>query len=315
MKLPKRLAEILKKRTASLDELRDGLEKSTIRLQSRLFEKIVEDIILELQLKDGVILDNSHNYRLISKLEKVYETFNIKIIETLLPQVNKGITEIVKVTNNYFKATLINNLPARFERILEGARVLTDLRVGLRMGKMIRGGNIMSMLKIDPAELKQLLSKAVTSQMDRKEFLKIIKENINGTDDKIGSLERQFQRYTYDTYQQYDRAYNAKLAEEFGYTYFVYQGGLIKDSRDFCAAHNNKVWSKEEAEEWDEWTPSKGDYPEGYEVKQKDIYSVPSYLGYPGYDPLTDAGGPRCRHILSFIPDDIAFEMRPELRK
>ncbi|MDD5433993.1 MAG: hypothetical protein PH343_01055, partial [Nitrospira sp.] len=101
MKLPKRLAEILKKRTASLDELRDGLEKATIRLQSRLFEQIVEDIILELQLKDGVILDNSHNYRLISKLEKVYETFNIKIIETLLPQVNKGITEIVKVTNNY----------------------------------------------------------------------------------------------------------------------------------------------------------------------------------------------------------------------
>ena len=71
--------------------------------------------------------------------------------------------------------------------------------------------------------------------------------------------------------QQYDAAYNSKLADEFDMNYFVYQGGLIDDSRDFCAAHNNKVWTREEAGGCGvNWTPSLGEYPAGlYSEKQK----------------------------------------------
>ena len=121
--------------------------------------------------------------------------------------------------------------------------------------------------------------------------------------------------YTYDLYQQYDAAYNMALGNEFGFKYFIYQGGLIDDSRDFCVAHNNKVWSVDEMQTWAEWTPSDGEYPEGYEVKQKDIYDVPSYLGYPGYDPGLNRGGYHCRHALGWINDKLAFKMRPELKK
>jgi hypothetical protein len=126
-------------------------------------------------------------------------------------------------------------------------------------------------------------------------------------------LERQFQRYAYDLYQQYDAAYNLTLGNEFGFNYFIYQGGLVEDSRDFCAAHNNKVWSKEEAEKWSEWTPAEGIYPEGYEVKAKNIYEVPSYMNYIGYDPLIDRGGFNCRHSLGWIADDIAVDMRSKV--
>jgi hypothetical protein len=97
--------------------------------------------------------------------------------------------------------------------------------------------------------------------------------------------------------------------------YFIYQGGLINDSRDFCAAHNNKVWYYKEAFYWGEWTPSKGEYPSGYEIKQIDIYKVPSYLNYPDYDPLIDRGGYNCRHSLGWISEDMAFVLRPELKK
>lgn len=315
MKLPKRLSEIIRKKELLLDDLRSRLENTVLRLQTNLFGDIVENIISRLDVENGRIVDNAANYRLIAEIDKVYETFNVKIIGRLLPQINSGLNSVANLSVGYYELMFLSDLPKRFERIIEATRVLTDLRVGLRAGKMIRGGNLMSMLKVSPDEFKQLLSKAVTSQMNRREFIKIIRENINGTDDKIGSLEKQFQRYTYDTYQQYERAYNAKLAEEFGLSYFVYQGGLIKDSRDFCAAHNNKVWSKKEAEKWGEWTPSRGEYPEGWEIKQNDVYSVPSYLGYPGYDPLIDAGGYNCRHILAFISDELAFEMRPELKK
>jgi hypothetical protein len=153
----------------------------------------------------------------------------------------------------------------------------------------------------------------VTGQIDTKDFIRGLSDIIQGVEGP-GSLEKQYQRFAYDLYQQYDAAYNKSLAEEFDMKYFVYQGGLIEDSRDFCAAHNNKVWSVEESETWYEWTPAEGEYPEGYEIKQKDIYEVPSYLGYPGYQPLIDRGGYNCRHSIGYITDGLAFDMRPELK-
>jgi hypothetical protein len=192
---------------------------------------------------------------------------------------------------------------------------LTDLKIGLRAEKMIRGSQLMSVIKSDPAEFKQLLSKAVTSQMSMKEFIKVIKENINGTDEKKGLLDRQLNRFAYDTYQQYDASYNKKLAEEFDMKYFIYQGGIVTDSRDFCVCHNNKVFSVEEAQEWKSWKPSDcTDYPSGW-PKAKDLSLHPGYMDFPGYDPLVDRGGYNCRHILGFISDELAEKYRPELKK
>ena len=313
MKPPKRISEILRRKELFLDEVRSKLENTALRLQTRLFEEIISEIIPKLEVKDGLLLDNANNYRLISELEKVYETFNTTVAETILPQINKGTEAITKLGTDYF-GLVLTTLPARFDTILESTKTLTDLRLGLRMGKMIRGGVLMNNLRIDPADFQHKMSQAVTSQINMKEFIGVIKEYVNGTDVKSGVLDRQFQRFTYNTYQQYDAAYNKKLAEEFDMKYFVYQGGLIKDSRDFCAAHNDKVWSVEESEEWRTWTPAKGQYPVGWEVKAKDVNAVPSYMSYPEYDPLVDRGGYNCRHIIGYIPDSLAFRLRPDLK-
>lgn len=313
MKLPRRLNDILKKKEAFLDEARAKLEGTALKLQLSLFEEVISEIIPKLDVKDGLLLDNANNYRLISQLDKVYNTFNVKVVGTILPQINSGINSIVSLGTDYFTLAL-TDLPARFDKIIEGAKVLTDLKIGLRTEKMIRGGQLMSMLKTDPTEFKQLLSRAVTSQMSMKAFIKIIKDNINGTDEKKGLLDRQLKRYAYDTYQQYDASYNKKLAEEFDMKYFIYQGGIIKDSRDFCVCHNNKVFSIEESELWKTWIPSDcDDYTEGW-PKAKDLSEHPGYMDYPGYDPLVDRGGYNCRHILGFISDELAFKLRPDIK-
>ena len=315
MRLPRRLNEILKKKEAFLDELRSKFEGIALKLQTNLFEDIISEIIPKLELKDDKILDNANNYRLISELNKVYEAFNIKAIGIILPQINKGIEGITALNTTYF-ALAIPNAIERFDKIIEGAKAITDLKIGLRAGKMIRGGYLMSTLKTDAAltELKQLLLKLVTSQVDMKEFINAIKENVNGTDLKSGVYDRQLKRYAYDTYQQYDAAYNKKLAEEFGMKYFIYQGGIITDSRDFCVCHTDKVFSIEESELWKTWIPSDcTDYPVGW-PKAKDMNEHPGYMDYPGYDPLIDRGGYNCRHILGFISEELAREMRPDIK-
>lgn len=312
MRPPRRISEILKRKEQFLDDIRAKLEGTVLKLQVRLFEEVVAEIIPKLDVKDGILLDNANNYRLISQLDKLYNTFNVQIADTILPQINAGINSIAKLGTEYF-GLVLTGLPERFDKIIEGAKVITDLKIGLRAGKMIRGGQLMSMLKIDPTDFKNLLSKAVTSQMGMKDFIKVIKENINGSDERKGLLDRQLKRYAYDVYQQYDASYNKKLAEEFGMKYFVYRGGLVKDSRDFCVCHNDKVFSVEESELWRTWVPDDCDnYPEGW-PKAKDLSEHPGYMDYPGYDPLVDRGGFNCRHILGFISDDLAQKLRSDL--
>ncbi len=320
MKLPKRLSDVLKRKAVYLDKLRSKLEKNTIKLQSTLFESLVTELTSKLDVKDGLLQDTPNNYRVISQLDRVYKDFNKTVSNTLVPDITKGIEGIVNVNKTFFSLSLTGTLADKFEKAIEATKKLTDLRLGLEGGQMVRGGFLMSMLQEgSQLDMKQYISKALTSQMSFKDFIEGIREKITGSKEKTGTLERQFQRFTYDVYQQYDRAYSTKLAEELNMEYFIYQGGLVEDSRDFCVAHNDKVFSVKETKDWDKWTPNKGlsngEFPEGYEIKSKHPEDVPSYLGYPGYDPMTDFGGYNCGHFPGFINTELAKEMRGEKKE
>ena len=189
------------------------------------------------------------------------------------------------------------------------------MRLGLAGGDIIGGGFIETLIKNEGLllELKQYMAQAVTAQVRTKDFITGANELITGGAEGVGGIDKQFKRYAHDIYMQYDSAYSNSLAEKTGLKYFMYLGGKIKDSRDFCMAHDAKVWSRDEAEKWPEWTPSLGEYPDGYKIKQKATNEVPSYLSYPGYSPLIDRGGYNCRHHLGWISTDLAKKWRPEI--
>jgi hypothetical protein len=316
MKVPTRITEILKEKQEFINKNRDKLEKSVIKLQDQLLSQVLAEVIPSLDVKDGVILETTHNYRILADLDKVYKDFT-KISTSLVGgQISTTNSTLIEFGKKYFTVVLGENITARFDKIVAGTAKLMNARIGLEGGEMVRGGFMESFLadKTLGMQIKNYVSKSITGQIDTKEFIKGLTKIING-DEGPGGLEKQYQRYAYDLYQQYDAAYNSKLAEEFEMNYFVYQGGLIDESRDFCAAHNNKVWSREEAEDWSTWTPSLGEYPEGYEIRSKTPNETPSYLGYPGYVPLVDRGGYNCRHMLGWISDAMAYDLRPELKE
>lgn len=315
MKIPRRINDILNQRQDFIDLHRDKLEKSIIKLQSELLDQVIAEIVPSLDIKDGIIQDSKHNYRVLSELDKVYDQFESLSTQIIASHINTATVGILDLGRNYFAVTLTDDIGARFDKVISATASKMNARIGIEGGKIVRGGFLESVLKDTTVrnQVKNYISKSITGQVDSKDFLKGLTKMVHG-DGGPGALEKQYQRYTYDLYQQYDRAYNNSLADEFDMNYFIYQGGLIDDSRDFCAAHNAKVWSREEAAEWPEWTPSKGEYPAGYIVKQKDIYAVPSYLKVDGYDPLVDFGGPRCRHGIGWISDELAIQLRPDLK-
>jgi hypothetical protein len=278
-------------------------------------DSIVDDVILDLDVVDGVIQDTPKNYRLLASLDKVFQGFAVDQAKVLLPQLTQATEAITSISNNYFLTVATESVLKRFDKITVDVKEITDLRFGLKGGKFVRGGVLEDLFsQFGGTEVKNIMSKAISGNMDKREFIKQMRGFVTGTDEKPGISERKWKQFAYDVYQQHDAAYNKKLADEFDMKYFIYQGGLVDDSRDFCAAHNNKVWSTEEAKEWVNWTPNQGEYPAGYEVKAKMVSAFPSYMSYPGYDPLVDRGGYNCRHQLGYIPDELAFKMRPDLK-
>jgi hypothetical protein len=315
MKLPKRISAILKQKQDFIDRQNALMGNTAIKAQSRLLSDIVAELIPQFDVKDGIIQETANNYRLMQVLDKTYKTASIVYNQTLLTQIVSTTAKLSSLSSKYFEVMMTGNIPARFESIVAKTEKLMNAYIGIQGETLKKGGFLESYFSqnVLNTELKQLTAKAVTSNMDIREYTKILRDKITGTDAYKGGLEKQVNQYVTDLYQTYDMAYNKTIGNELGLTYFIYQGGLIDDSRDFCAAHNNKVWSIEEAQEWPTWTPADGEYPAGYEVKAKDIYAVPSYLGYPGYSALVNLGGYRCRHMLGWITDDIAFKMRPDL--
>lgn len=315
MKVPKRISELLVKKQAFIDSNRDKLEKSVIRLQEKLLNDLLSEIIPSLDIKNGIIQDTNHNYRVLSSLDSIYKKFTIASNTIITSQVASAVSGITGISTDYFKVALSGDLSSRFDKIVEATINKMNLRIGLQGGNSVSGGFLETIIKDNStaSTIKNYVSKSVTGQIDTKDFIKGLTNLVTG-EEGPGALEKQYQRYAYDLYQQYDRAYNGALADEFNMNYFIYQGGLIEDSRDFCAAHNNKVWTREEATEWINWTPSQGDYPLGYEIKQKDLYKHPSYMDYPGYQPLVDFGGYRCRHGIGWISDELAYDLRPDLK-
>lgn len=314
MNVPKRIKELLDRKQELINRNTDRLNASIVRLQSKLMDSIVDEVILELDVVDGIIQDTPKNYRLIASLDKVFDAFSVEQMKVLLPQLSSSTSAITALNNDYFLMTATESVLKRFDKVVEAAKELTDIRFGLRGDKFIRGGPIEEVIsQFGGTEVKQIMSKAVSGNLNKRDFIKQLRGFVTGTEEKAGISERKWKQFAYDIYQQYDATYNKKVAEEFGMEYFIYQGGLIDDSRDFCAAHNNKVWTTEEAKTWPTWTPNQGEYPPGWEVKAKVVSETPGYMNYPGYDPLVDRGGYNCRHQLGFISEELAYKLRPDL--
>ncbi len=309
MRLPKRYEKLLERKTAFIEAAGVKLDEIIVRYQGKMLEMIMSSIIEEMDVKDGIIQDTAKNYRLISSMETVLKKFGRQREELIAKEIFTASESLAAFNNKYFSFIISEKI----DKVIEAARKATDLRFGLDGGKFVRGGLLESIFsQYGVMDVKQLMSKAVSSGMGMREFIKQIGGFVVGTKEKGGISERKFKQFSFDVFMQYDATYNKKMAEEAGLKYFVYFGDLVKDSRDFCAAHIRKVFSEQEAEEWKDWTPAKGQkdnaYPEGWVIKAKNLYEVPSYMSYPGYDPLTDRGGYNCQHHLAYISAEMAKE-------
>jgi hypothetical protein len=108
-------------------------------------------------------------------------------------------------------------------------------------------------------------------------FLRDAKPLFKSTAEQPSSLMNFYRKYAYDTANQMLNVTGNFFADKFGLNEFLYEGDLIKDSREFCIERCGNTYTREEGESWNDlqWSGK-----------------------IPGVDFFIQAGGTNCRHLI-----------------
>lgn len=285
----KRLA---KERTKLIDDIISRMENSVGKAQAALMDTVISDFVDTLDKnEDGTIKNTLANKRKLQTLERVYNKFvaesGIEVVNTIV----KGVTDVMNFNGKYFG---VFTQPAQLGKIMAETKTAIGDWLGItNRGGLVENGYLNKLLTDQGIRntIKDSMFKSIVSQKGYQATKAGLKDFIVGNPDKAGALQKYYRNFVYDTFSQVDRTQQKMFADKLKMTYAIYEGGLIKTSREFCKKRNGKVFSSEEIEKFD-----------------------PKEAKPPNYNPFTDLGGYGCRHHLNWIPETLAFALRPDLR-
>lgn len=277
-----------------INRLISNLEKKVKASQRKILEETVREFLDKLQIDDkGKIKDTLHNKNQLSKIDKVFSDFSKTTGIELAKDFYRGIVQITKFNYGYYR---IFEPVGKLNPISKNIESFVASWLGISSkGKIKRNGYLDILIENVQVrnEVKDFAMRTVMRQegwMSAKSNLKDLLQG--GKTMETGRMQQYYRNFVYDTYSQVDRASAKIYADELNFNFAVYEGGIIKTSREFCKEHNGKIYHRKEIEKFN-----------------------PKVAKQKNYNPFTDLGGYACRHHLNWIPDSLALVMRPEAKK
>ena len=266
-------------------KIKDG-QRAMLDIFSRGFADLLQTD------ENGLILNNSFNRNLIVNVDKLFTDYGKKNNVEVLASMVAGVNSILDFNNDYysFGAKPAELLPLK-KKVIEQTRGW----LGIDGGTTTENGYLSTLIKSDIVknQIKDFALKSVTGQQGWADAKRNLQTLIDGDKDgSLGALQKYHRNFAYDLFSQVDRATAKTYADDLKFEFAIYEGGLIETSRDFCKKHNGNVYHKSEIMEFD-----------------------PKVAKQPNYNPFTDLGGYGCRHTLNWIPNSLAFIMRPDAKK
>jgi len=201
---------------------------------------------------------------------------------SLLQRLLDAMLAIFTKNTNYFKA---QNLTITAE---DAARKRILLLYGYNedTGEVIPGSYLEQALNVAglAGQVGRIIQASIINRDTLPQMQARIKQTVNGRG-KLGMVESHLTRVTAEMVAEYDRAVKDNYREELGLTYFVYAGTAVEDTRPFCEARLNRVYTTEVFPEWNRrtWAGKKPTLP--VEIAQ---------------------GGYQCRHSYNYVSEAIA---------
>lgn len=281
-----------------LETLLAGLEKRVKHLERSLWREIQENI-LSLFNFDGKNLDKTtaNIYASLPRLEALMNRVERQEIAAELRLFAEELLKVGGLTAEYYQNTAGAEATAA---AIRNSLNLLQASLGITPdGGLVAGGYLDRLGKTEGARavLREYVVQSIVTGKDLTSFQAGFRQLVMGGAQTDGALRAWWRQYAYDSYNQAQEVVNSNMAEELKLNYFIYQGSIIPTSRQFCRKRAGKVFSKKEALTW------KSD-PDLIDPKTKATYN-----------PFIERGRYNCRHFLNYISDELAFELRPELKK
>ncbi len=288
----KRLTDLFQRKENYIDSKLKSLTGDVATMQRRLLELIMSDYVGKFQVENGKIIVNEYNMRLAREVETLMDKFSDKFQKSVLKEFANDMLKLTDFSVDYYKG--MDFSAKRLNDIVENMGFISE-RIGISdKGNILKGSYLDSLSENAEVrkEIKNFVINSVAGQKNYSEYLKGMKELIVGNDQVEGTLQRYYDQFAYDTYNQVDSAINKNFADNLGLTYFIYMGSLIDTSRRFCECRAGRAFSVEETEEW------------------KDDSDLIDKKTKNEYNPLIDRGRYRCRHSVRYIPKELYDDMK-----
>lgn len=272
MEKPQKIVEIIKKRENLVDEIPELFILELERIQNALYRDIY-DFLSDLKTKNGKIQNIAANKQMAIRLRDQIRTFlrqNRYYLQ--ITEFGKKYDDLISTSREYYNAI---DLPSAFtERDLE---TLSKIRLD----------DLSFLRNADQQVINQVYSALIGSiyrETTFRELLAVFRETINDTATP-GILKKYAATHAKTAYATFDRKIQNIKSAEIGLDHYLFSGGLIKDSRQFCRDRAGQVFTTAQINDWESqsWT---GKNSNG---------SVWDYLG-----------GWNCQHILTPTTADFA---------
>ena len=297
-----------------LQQLQSIREKAVDNLQAqhqkllndtlKTLEQRVVQSISELPIKDGALFNTRLAIEIRPKLQQAIEELYLVRVQSLIndydkiagtivatygklpiPNEFKQITEADLVTIQQLKKiafTQFQNLATEFTNTL-ASEIYQSTLVGKPFADVVdtirskingiyqQADDTKRQELVDFIQAQRIAGKTQTE--DFKTAVDELKQSYGSTvtGDNLSAYSGQIVQ---DALMGFDGQFAKFRADELKLTHYIYYGSIIRDSRDFCVEHANKIFTEDEARAlWQE-----------------------EWQGKSGSDPFLDRGGYNCRH-------------------
>ena len=292
----KYIAQWAKRFETRLSELLQSLDTRVQGMQRSLTRRFLEAVLEMFDFEGGKLKKTTKNIAALRKLERLFENFEREIVRDELALFAAELLEIGGLTVEYYEATSPAAKAAAIKNSLELLRSVMGITAD---GGLVEGGYLDRLGKTVQVRetLRQYVVQSIVSKRSLNEFQRGFRDLVEGKPGIDGALQAYWRQYAYDTYNQAHEVVNVSMADELELQHFIYQGSIIPTSREFCRKKAGKVFTRQEALKW------KND-PDLIDKKTA-----------ASYNPFIERGRYNCRHWLNWISQDLAEQLRPDLKK
>jgi hypothetical protein len=232
---------LIKKIAQSMDDAPDAFFKGVKKAQREAFAQIVSEIATLATDDAGNLLVSQGNFNkiqaLVQKMKAAYMNKDYsKAIRDFVGSIDATAEDTGKLMGIITKEAFVQSATAG--AILSNAKTTVfDLLANAAVNDSVES-------------FKQILNTSISTGENFQQVIRNIRNNIEGTPEFAGRMERYAKQNAYDFYSISNAQYIRQVSEDYGFEFYEYIGVDVKSTRSFCKSRNNKIYHKREIQEW-----------------------------------------------------------------